>query len=48
VYNGSNVTETNTSDLLNGVTARYVRITITGCTAGGAFGSAYEFAVFGH
>ena len=29
-------------------TARYVRITVTGCTAGGAFASAFEFKVYGH
>lgn len=41
-----NTTFSDTSDPVN-ASARYVRITITGCTAGGAFASAFEIQVFG-
>ena len=42
----SNTTTGDTSDSFTAV-ARYVRITITGCSAGGAYSSAYEFKVYG-
>ena len=37
----------NTSDAF-AAAARYIRVTITGCSAAGALASAYEFRVFGH
>jgi hypothetical protein len=37
----------NTSDVF-AASARYVRVTVTGCSAGGAIASAFEFRVFGH
>ncbi len=45
--NTANATFGNTSDS-NVATAHYVRVTVTGCTAGGAYASAYEIAVYGH
>jgi hypothetical protein len=47
VDNTGNTTFGDTSNSFT-ATARYVRITVTGCTAGGAFASAFEFKVFGH
>jgi hypothetical protein len=37
----------NTSNPIT-ATARYVRVTVTGCTAGGAFASLYDFKAIGH
>jgi F5/8 type C domain len=45
--NVSNVSFTNTTDKLNGISARYVRISVSGCTQAGN-ASAWEIAVFGH
>ena len=42
-----NSTYGDTSDSFNASGKRYVRITVTGCTASGAFASAYEFKVYG-
>jgi hypothetical protein len=47
VDNSGNTTFGDTSDNVS-ISARYVRITISGCTTGSAFASAYEFKVFGH
>jgi hypothetical protein len=41
------VSLTNTTDRLSGVSARYVRISISGCTTTGN-ASAWDIAVFGH
>jgi fibronectin type 3 domain-containing protein len=42
-----NTTFGDTSDSLN-ATARYLRVTVTGCTASGAFASFYECKVYGN
>jgi hypothetical protein len=47
VNNSNNSTYGNTTDTFT-ATARYVRVTVTGCTAGGAYASSYEFQVYGH
>ena len=42
----SNTTTGNTSDLFT-ASGRYVKVTITGCSAGAAYASAYEIQVYG-
>ncbi|MGH8048934.1 MAG: hypothetical protein ACREKL_16965, partial [Chthoniobacterales bacterium] len=45
--NTGNTTFGTTSNAIP-ATARYLRVTVTGCTAGGAFASIYDVKVIGH
>jgi hypothetical protein len=47
VDNTGNTTYGDTSDSFT-ATGRYVRVTITGCTSGSVFASAYEIKVYGN
>lgn len=43
-----NTTYGDTTDTFTATGKRYVRITVTGCTASGAFASAYEFKIYNY